>query len=369
MNIFVLNEWLHENRLDRNEVVALLKIADRLRALRHTVDLSAGHAPPVPASEAWEIATLALEVFLPQLAGTIRKASEETPRFLEAGRQGQEPDRPFTYHGDATTSPFVSCDYRGRPVDMLDVAHELAHVTQIAASRGAPMPPVQREVCAFLGEAALIRWAGMHRPTLVRALKSAWHASDTLYLIRDADLLSRALHAESPSYDYRWNYPVARLMASAFLRDACQNDRTALFCAGPAAPAILARFPVLPFPAALPPLPAAAGGPADAYRHAGAIALLDMQADQGEGGDSLGKRHADLLDCMKTRSVFIALNDDGEPAGYATWEPLAAAPAQSGGRCRAFPGAEDVLSRSLRLHLPEVARRADRHEPEAAANV
>jgi len=49
----------------------------------------------------------------------------------------------------------------GCAAEALSLAHELAHAVQIRATPartpGGVMPPVAREVCAFLGERALLR--------------------------------------------------------------------------------------------------------------------------------------------------------------------------------------------------------------------
>lgn len=353
-----IDNWLQINNLQKDGALTRLDSSLRVPIITQSAGPAAEMDPQVDAEQAWSLATSALLEFLPKIAGMILHTSNATPRCLTAGEgtgeQGSRA-RPFTYDNGPGHLPFVSCDYRGSAADILDVVHEFTHALQIVVSQGDPMPPVARETCAFLGEAILIDWARRHRPTLADGLYRAWQDADAVYLGPDADALSRALRGGSAPYDYRWNYPLARLAASALLRDGTADDVVALLGSGSEAPANLARFLVSAAPGSLPPLSAPTASPVDAYRQVGAIALLDLQTGHESGQISIGERYERLLDCMRKQTAFIALGGSGNPVGYALWRSRPGDASTFAVDCCAYPGEEETLMRALRSAVPQIA--------------
>ncbi|HEY5817004.1 MAG TPA: hypothetical protein VIU14_01200, partial [Mesorhizobium sp.] len=73
---------------------------------------------------------------------------------------------------------------------------------------------VNREICAFVSELALLKLLRTELPTLHRLASAAWQEGNRNYLERDGKLLALALKDSHAPYRYCWNYPIARLIAS-----------------------------------------------------------------------------------------------------------------------------------------------------------
>ncbi|MCR4267395.1 hypothetical protein [Nitratireductor sp. ZSWI3] len=310
------------------------------------------------AEQAWSLASDVFCEALPALQPIIRRIGKAAPRGL-LPRAGKHP-QPFTYHRGAGRLPFVSCSYEGRAADLLAVVHEFAHALQLVASRRSPMPPMAREVCAFLGELFLLRWLSLNRPDLQGIIECAWVADNARYLGPDAANLLEALRAPSARYVYRWNYPIARLIAQALLA----RDDTALiqnlFRSGAGAHEVFAGIEPrdLPrlIPGLLPPMPASAPGDRSAvYRQVGAILLLDLQDDAAAAETAIIDRYASLFEHMRTGTAFLALSPFSHPLGYAVWsfaDPGSQTPEMHS--CAPF-GRHETLFDTLRKTLPHAA--------------
>lgn len=153
----------------------------------------------------------AMRAFLPQQHGIIGDTFENTARIVV-----DRPDKSrkaLTLDNGPAAYPTILLSYRGEPADFLVVAHEFGHAVQIRASRGLFVPPIIREVCAFLGESALLshtRQRDLQRyPHLVRA----WRNGNARYFGAQRERLRSALSQPDAAYSYSWNYPIARHIA------------------------------------------------------------------------------------------------------------------------------------------------------------
>jgi len=219
--------------------------------------------------------------------------------------------------------------WQGQPNDLICLAHEVAHAVQINLSNHAFMPPMAREVCAFLGELAVIEHAYDLSPDLFGALRDVWHKENEAYLGCDLEALSTALANPSAPYDYRQNYPAARLAAVELFRRGPGTGAYDLFSAGPKA---MRHLPVeamadraADITNLLSPLPDSdAESPAtDAYRSLGAVVVLDLAEAGPSAQMPMGAYYNAMLERMKARQVFVALDEARRPAGYATWPEAA----------------------------------------------
>ena len=89
----------------------------------------------------------------PQSADLIRSVRDQSVTVFHADHL--KVSRPFTVQTDSY--PIVVLCYRGRIVDLLTVAHEFGHAVQSLASGPDFVPPVNREICAFVSELALLK--------------------------------------------------------------------------------------------------------------------------------------------------------------------------------------------------------------------
>ncbi|SFL26962.1 ACP:hemolysin acyltransferase (hemolysin-activating protein), partial [Pseudovibrio ascidiaceicola] len=112
-----------------------------------------------------------------------------------------------------TNIPIVHLVWSGKPQGLVCLAHEMGHAAQMTLSRGSFMPPVAREVCAFLAELALIQFVKEQSSTLYHELCAIWHHENQRYLGGNVDQLAEDLRAGRSSYTYWHNYPLARVAA------------------------------------------------------------------------------------------------------------------------------------------------------------
>ncbi|MBY8915290.1 hypothetical protein KUG85_02935 [Nitratireductor sp. L1-7-SE] len=328
----IFSEWLRTNRVD--DAFLRRNLTDHALPIFLTGAGASGRSmpPETSAEAAWEMAAQALTAGIPELSRLIRFVQTRVPRSFEV-QQGRD-GRAFTYdrgdRGDRggrgrKTLPFVSCPYRGTASDILTVAHEFSHALQIVSSGRSTMPPLSREVCAFVGEQLLLGWVRQARPALSPYLETAWLTDNSRYLGTDLQSLKTALESGSDTYDYAWNYPIARLLAQSIGQEWTRKKIAALFRSGEKAPSLLKDYHdrprILQQRYVLPGMHDADGTVAGLYRQIGGLLLLDLQdMDAGAVDRSIGDRYARLLQSMQDRSVFLALDRQQVPLGYVLWQ-------------------------------------------------
>lgn len=168
--------------------------------------------PGLSAIAAWDLVAEAVAMLVPEASSCVRQQASVC--FDPAQR------RAFTLQDAGGGVLLVACPWSGRARDLLTLAHEFGHAAQIMASPpGVVLPPVLRETCAFLAEAALVHHAerqASHRQAPVLqapVLQALWQADTQRWLGRQARSLRQALIRPTEAYDYDWNYPVARALA------------------------------------------------------------------------------------------------------------------------------------------------------------
>ncbi|MDX8352565.1 toxin-activating lysine-acyltransferase [Cognatiyoonia sp. IB215182] len=111
------------------------------------------------------------------------------------------------------------------------LAHEMGHALNFLWCKTHASPPIVREICAFLGELAVLKWAHLHDPKLHQALASVWHAETEVYLTGDLQEMRAALANPDRAYHYRLNYPPARVAAFRLVQDE-QKSAMAIYAGG-----------------------------------------------------------------------------------------------------------------------------------------
>lgn len=233
---------------------------------------------------------------------------------------------PYALDRGNDKKPLVSVYWNRSAEDCIALAHETSHAMQFILSNHEQMPPVARETCAFLGELILIEWAKQNKTNLFGQLLTVWQSENSAYLGSDIDRLEEALRDPSQPYNYRLNYPLARLAAIHIFETRSIEDIRNLFSSGKNAMALI------PFDAIadlantaenyLPAMPRhdSAYPALDAYRGLGAIALLDIDYWQGPSETRIEDYYANLLVHLQNQTAFVALRADRKPIGYATWQ-------------------------------------------------
>jgi len=109
--------------------------------------------------------------------------------------------------------PVVYIPWSGKAKDIICLAHEVAHALQIVFSKRAFMPPIAREVCAFIGELALINYSHNSEKKLHYAFCEVWRLENNIYLGELLERLLVFLCHPGALYSYSYNYPIARLVS------------------------------------------------------------------------------------------------------------------------------------------------------------
>ncbi|WP_349370507.1 hypothetical protein [Salinarimonas sp.] len=309
--------WLAANGLDADLVRAVLATAVPLAQPGRAAD----EPEPAPLSPAL-VRRWCAEAFgaaWPALSETVRRTCADVAVVLDDGPGA----RPQIHDHGPDAAPTIKVPWRrGDARDALALAHELAHAVQIIASHartpGAAMPPVAREVCAFLGERALL--AHLRDRSEGCALRTAHVAEDGVYLGEDAATLGAAFADPQAGYDYRWNYPVARWLARRARELSDPGEAAALLSSGPDAPARL-RPLIHAALAAQNPLPPVLArdepGPLVAYRQIGVAAALETARGEESEPETVEAFYEALLDGLRESRLAIGLDEEARPFGWA----------------------------------------------------
>lgn len=150
-----------------------------------------------------------------------------------------EIDLPYTEWCDEISAPTIHLVWSGNADDLICLAHEMAHAAQMILSKNEFMPPVAREVCAFLGELALIRFAKTQSEALYQELCGVWRRENLRYMGSDIAQLVDDLKAGFAPYNYRHNYPMARIAAMLLFARQYESAPAELFLSGSTATKVL----------------------------------------------------------------------------------------------------------------------------------
>ena len=208
-----LSDWLTLHELDPASCRRTLDAMTREAAGRPATREGSSAAYRAPELEiAWRRTVDAMRAFLPEHRNIIDDTFENTARI--AVDRTDKPGKAVTIDNGPAAYPTILFSYRGEPSDFLIVAHEFGHALQLRASQGRFVPPIMREVCAFLSEGALLSETRRNDPARHVYLSRAWRDDNRRYFGAQRDRLRAALPRLDTPYAYSWNYPVARYAAS-----------------------------------------------------------------------------------------------------------------------------------------------------------
>lgn len=171
---------------------------------------------------AWLRTVEAMRDLLPERHGIIEDTFAKTEKIVVdlPGRSRKA----VTLDNGPDAYPMILLSYRQEPAEHLIMAHEFGHALQLRASQGRLVPPIMREVCAFLGESALVSHARQRNHPQHACLARAWRKDSRRYFGVQSDRLRAALATPAAPYTYSWNYPVARYLAIR-ISERCSRDR------------------------------------------------------------------------------------------------------------------------------------------------
>jgi hypothetical protein len=216
-----LSDWLALHELDpatcRRLLDAMTREAGEPAA---PVKLQSEYQAP-DLEVAWLRTAEAMRDFLSEQQTVIDDIFERTVRIVVRPRDKSR--KALTVDNGPTAYPTILLSYRGEPSDFVVVAHEFGHALQIRASRGKFVTPIIREVCAFLGEGALLRHTRQRDAAQYTYFAQVWQDHNHKYFGAQRDRLQAALSRPDAPYSYSWNYPIARYLATQ-ISERCSRD-------------------------------------------------------------------------------------------------------------------------------------------------
>jgi len=277
------------------------------------------------ADGAWNLAAEALCSYFPTESAVIESVRLNTKTLFNPDLQ--EFPLPFTKPQGLGKPPYVSCPYNGMASDVINISHEFSHAVQLVASDTSTMPPIAREVCAFIGEQVLLSKLSKDQPALHESIVRVWHAENHYYLGKCGQLLRTAINNPSITYHYRWNYPIARVIAYLQFQTTSLEDLWQFFRNKPSDKLslnkILNHKLKNTLKNRLPPVLKLEKDEAAAiniYRLMGSMLLLDLNhREKNEAEKEIREYYGGLVQAIHNQTFVIALNYEKKPLGYATW--------------------------------------------------
>ena len=207
-----LGDWLNLHELTDSECRQLLDLAAvRLQFGEQDESIPDRPCAHLEGDQAWALAAEAMSncfpAFRPFIDATKTKARVH---FFTDARVAK---KAFTLDDGGSGYPHVFCRYNGSASDLLVVQHEFGHAVQIMASGGSFLPPIMREVCAFISELSLVVLLCKRDLELGNLIKIEWRRQAAASHKKHGSTLARALGDLANPYTYSWNYPIARLVA------------------------------------------------------------------------------------------------------------------------------------------------------------
>lgn len=216
-------DWLDLHGLTANDCVKIL-------ADHHPKPPSRAAQPAAisfKGAELWDMIGEVLAADLPELGPAIENV--RTTTVTEFTPDKTKYPRPFTIHDIGDGRIYVSCPCEGTTSDIVRLAHEYGHAVQITASKAHSMPPVLREVCAYICESLTARSPVWEKWHLTCSLLDQVQANTQRDLGPLTAKLQESLAESGAQYDYDWNYPIARCLALNLLATGQQSTLAALF--------------------------------------------------------------------------------------------------------------------------------------------
>lgn len=223
-----LADWLDLHGLSASRCCALLRAAeDNLVAENLHASPMMNARGSLHPDAAWQRALAAMLDYFPMHADSIARAYALTRKVRAAG-DAQAP-RAMTVADGGDGFPIVYFSFDGGAAGQMAIAHEFAHALQAVSSGGVFMPPVTREICAFVGEAALLQYIATFSRTDYINVILVWRRDEYIYCHDCAKTLKAALYKPTSKYSYEWNYPIARLLAREAKENLSPDDVWRLF--------------------------------------------------------------------------------------------------------------------------------------------
>lgn len=233
-----LSDWLMLHGLSQTSCRTILENAPKfsVSAQRNTAQDYIKISP----EEVWEFCAQAIKIALPDLGETVIRTVTQTT--FQYAVSPEKHTRAFTLHNPQTNAPIVYCPWFGRLSDVTIFAHEFGHAFQLTASKSKDMPPISREVCAFLSEYWMEDFLSLQDGGLGISMRKHLENKNHLNFRKAANVL-QALERFDSLYTYDWNYPVAQIIAHRARNTATPQTLHSFFSAQIGLPEFLDSLP------------------------------------------------------------------------------------------------------------------------------
>lgn len=216
-----LADWLALHELDSVACRRILEAAQLEATRKPAPQEMLGYYKAPDLEGAWQITIDAMRAFFPAQESLIHDVYANSSKVIV--EQPDDSRKALTIDNGETAYPTMLLSYRGQPFDIITMAHEFGHALQITASHGKFVTPVVREVCAFLAEGALLTHTLQQQPKQFPHLSQVWLGDNLKYFGPQRDRLQAALSRPEVTYQYSWNYPVARFL-SLLIPNRCSRE-------------------------------------------------------------------------------------------------------------------------------------------------
>lgn len=358
-------DWLKVHDINTPQLQKVISFSNPTQN-HATTDFKCG----LSAMDAWELAAAALCQAFPDRADLIHKVKSGCTLEFTPDENGNA--QPFTFDRGSKEYPHVSVKYTNRVSDLICIAHEFGHAVQYWASQVKFTPPVMRELAAFVSEMALLSYLQASNHKLSQDAQMVWDGENSLYLDEDAQVLSAALPDQKSPYNYRWNYPIARVLAIALYNPQSDSQLWGVFRGQQTVSDCISSLPaprgIHLMDNYLPevPKPDTEQPAINAYRSLGMMALLDIDYWKGHSELSIEDYYSKKLLHMQNSTALVAIGAEDKPIGYAAWEPVDGNPETVKFTRQSAPfGNHLELQKKLQKRLPDMAHAYSQHERSA----
>ena len=361
-----MTDWLALHKIQSNDLKALMLVPCSTQKCNERTLVTG----TIAADKAWALVTEAFHDTWPSQSDVIAQTQSET-----ITRFNSDIEIPYTTNednqgGNATPIVTVAINDEGTAEDMLSVAHEFGHALQIHANNSTFTPPVLRELAALICELVFWDYLRKTQKALAQKIETVWQNKAQTYLSEDKQALKAALEDPKAPYSYRWNYPVAHVLATQLYRALSFEQLWPLIQGKKSLQQCLDNLPNnqqgLRLNNDLPPITPTTDEPAaiGAYRTLGIAALLDLENWQGLAEQPIDQYYQRALAHLQNQSLLAATNKQHQPIGYVTWQNQDKHSIQLTHQSAPF-GDHLQLQKHLRTHLPGVTNAIATHRTSA----
>lgn len=219
-----LNDWIELHSTSTLDIKQLLSISGCIKCKQCNSSMDT-LTPYLSAKKIWVLSSKALSEKFSDNAEYIKSVELKCSTDFSADKAKQ----PYTSDLKQNGTVHVSLHYQGSASDVLNVVHEFSHALQIYMNKGEFTPPALREVAAFLGEFILLDYLKAQKYGIYPNIKVALLNDNAIYIGQDMGQLLDDLEDTFAPYSYRWNYPVARIIAYSLFHHLNKKDLWQVF--------------------------------------------------------------------------------------------------------------------------------------------